>query len=808
MPRLFADLRYSTRALARTPAFAVVAVLTLAIGIGANTAIFSVARAVLWRPMPYPQPDRLVQIWETNPLKHWTQAVVAPANFADWQKQNSVFTGIAGYLGANKQGIGQNDLFLTGAGEPTPLKTLFVTGNLFDVLAVKAMLGRTLVNEETFEGHGRVVVLSYGLWKSAFAGDPNIVGRNLMLNSRNYLVVGVMPESFYFPSRDIQLWTSVNVSPDVFVKMRRAHWMNTVARLRPGVSISQARADMTTIAGRLEQQYPDTNTKMGVGLGSFREWMVEESRPELILLLAAVALLLLIVCVNVANLQLGRAASRLREMSIRRALGASRSDLVQQLLAESFVISIAGAALGLLLAYAAVRGLVWVAPSTVPFLDLVRIDNRVIAFNLAIGIATALLFGLLPAFRASRSGALNDRGQTAGIEGRRSRAFLVASEVAMAVMLVAGAGLLVKSLLQLERVNPGFRPEGVLSFRITLPSARYPGDDAQLKTFQEIERRLESNPQVISAGATSTAALHGFTWTGDATIEGRPAEDYERELRHRAVTPGFFKAMGTPLIAGRNLNEFDTAKSPLVTLANESLARKYFSGIDPIGKRIRFGRPTDKDPWVTIVGIVADQKQDGLDKPVLPEVYVPLMQEGQNPMTFVVRTSRDPESLVDFARTQVHALDKDLALADVTTLTDEVHGSVKEERFRTSLLSGFAAIALLLAAIGIYGVLAYLVAQRSREIGIRMALGAQPSSVLQMIFSDGMRPVVFGGLAGIGGALALTRLMKKLLFGVDAVDPATYFWTVCILFLAAALACYIPARRAMRVDPMIALRDE
>ncbi|HEV8037939.1 MAG TPA: ABC transporter permease [Bryobacteraceae bacterium] len=802
------DLRYAVRSLLRTPGFAIVAVLTLAIGIGANTAMFTVANAVLWHPLPYPQPEQLVQIWETNPLKHWTEAPASPANFADWQKQNTVFSGMAAYIGAYNRGLADRSVFLTGSGEPVQLKACAVTGNLFDVLQVKPLLGRTFVNEETFEGKGHVAVLSYGLWRSAFGSNPAIVGRTVALNALQYTVVGVMPPDFFFPSRQIQVWTAAGMDPKMLVQVRRPHFLNVIGRLRPGVSVGQARAEMTMIAGRLEQQYPGTNTKMGVGLGGFREWMVEDARPELMLLLGAVGLVLLIVCVNVANLQLGRAANRMREIGIRKALGASRGRLMQQLLTESFVIAAVGGALGLLLAYAAVQGLVWVAPSNVPLLDQVQIDGRVMAFNLAACVIAALLFGFAPAFRASGSGELNDRGQTGGVDRRRTRGLLVASEVAMAVMLVIGAGLLVKSLLKLQQVSPGFNPERVLAFNTLLPEARYPKDEQALKAFQDIQHRLESNPQVIAAGATSTAALHGYTWTGDATVEGRSGDDYERELRHKAVTPGYFRAMGTPVVAGRDLNEFDKAGVPPVTLVNEALRQKYFHAENPVGKRIRFGRPNDKDPFVTIVGVVADQKQDGLDAAVLPEAYAPLAQDTQNPLTFVVRTKGDPQALVAFARDQVHAIDKDLAVTDVTTLQEEVHGSVKEQRFRTGLLSGFAGVALLLAAIGIYGVLAYLVTQRSREIGIRMALGAQRGRVLEMVLWQGMQPVLLGALAGVVGAVAVTRFIRGLLFGVEAVDPGTYALTVGALIAVAMCACYIPARRATRVDPMVALREE
>jgi predicted permease len=545
-----------------------------------------------------------------------------------------------------------------------------------------------------------------------------------------------------------------------------------------------------------------------VGLGGFRDWMVEDTRAELIVLLAAVGFVLLIVCVNVANLQLGRAANRTREIGIRTALGASRARLMQQLLTESFVIAAVGGTLGLLLAYAAMRGLVWVAPDNIPLLDQVQIDGRVLAFNVAVCILAALLFGFAPAFRASGSAELNDRGQTGAVERRRTRGLLVASEVAMAVMLVIGAGLLLKSLLKLQQVSPGFNPERALSFNILLPVARYPKDELALKAYQDIQRRIESSPQVIAVGAASTTALQGYTWSGDATLEGHSGDDYERELRHKSVTPGYFRAMGTALVAGRDVNEFDTASVPPVALVNEALRQKYFHGENPVGKRIRFGRPTDKDPWTTIVGVVADQKQDGLDKPVLPEAYAPEAQDTQNPLTFVIRTKGDAQALAAFAREQVHAIDKDLAVTDVVTLQDEVYGSVKEQRFRTALLSGFAAVALLLAAIGIYGVLAYLVTQRSREIGIRMALGAQRGRVLEMVLRQGMQPVLFGALAGAAAAAAVTRFIRGLLFGVEALDLGTYVLTVLALIAVAMCACYIPARRATLVDPMVALREE
>jgi len=799
------DLRVALRFVAKSPGFTLVAIATLAIGIGANTAMFSVVDAVLLRPLPYAQPGRLVEITETNPIRGWTHATVAPANFSDWQRMNAVFTGIAAYMGTDGKGAGNLDVFLTGDGEPRRLKALAATGNLFDVLRVRPLLGRTFTDDETFEDRDRVVVLSYGLWQSAFAADPQIVGRSITLSGRPYHVIGVMPSEFFFPSHDVQIYTGFHASHKFFAENRRPHMLGVVARLRDGVSIGQARDQMNAVASRLEQMYPDTNTRMGVRLESFHSSLANESRPALLLLFGAVGFLFLIVCVNIANLQLGRAASRGREMNIRRALGASRLALIRQLLIESLVLSLAGGALGLLLAVAARAALLQYAPDALPLYADLRISRWAVAFNVAVSLFAPLVFGIAPAIFSSRGVGLKDHGSTEARGGRSIRNFLVAAQVALCVVLVIGAGLLIRSLIRLTHVDPGFKGEQVISFNLVLPSVRYPEDEQQLRAIQDIEDRLRAMPQVISVGATSKLALRGSYWTGDATVEGK--NQAERELRHKAVTPEYFRTMGTPLISGRFLDRSDGPKGQ-ITLVNEALARSYFGGRDPVGKRMKFGRPQDSDPWMTVVGVVANQKQDSLAVADQPEVYVPITQEPAGSMTFVLRTAGDPAGVVTAARRAVQGFDKDLALTDVISLDDLVRDSVGGERLRTWLLAGFAAVALLLAVIGVYGVLSYSVNQRVREIGIRAALGADPVRLFGMILKQGMHPVLIGSAAGLITAAAVTQLMRSLLFGVQPGDLPTYFATALLLAAVALAACSAPAWKAVQVDPAITLRDE
>jgi putative ABC transport system permease protein len=802
------DVQYALRALRRNPAFATVAIATLALGIGANTAIFTVVQAVLLRALPYPQPERLVEITETNPLKRWTHSICAPANYADWRHTNTVFSGMAAYVGLDDNRNSKFDLYLTAVDEPQRITGLGVTGNIFDVLGVPPLLGRTFAEEETYDGHNHVAVLTYGFWQSQFAGDPRVIGRTMTLNGRNFEVIGVMPRQFFFPNHEVQMYIPFGVKPDFFTRIRRPHMLRVIARLRPGISMDRAQGEMTAIAARLERDYPDTNTKMGVRLDNYHATLASESRPALLMLLAAVGLLLLIVCSNVANLQLGRATARERELGIRRSLGADRARIIRQLLTESAVLSLAGGVLGLALAIAARTALVRLAPSVLPGFAELRVDWWVILFNSGIALAAPLLFGIVPAVVASRPEVLRDRGESAPRGRGNLRDLLVTCEVALSVVLVVGAGLLVRSLILLESVDPGFRSDGALSFTVNFPYARYADDARAIRAIEEIESHLRALPGVRAVGAATTLPLRGFSWSTDATIEGRGGRDYERELRHDVATPGYFAAMQIPLVEGRTFNEFDTAKSPPVAIVNQTLARVYLRGNDALGKRLRYGKPTDTDPWVTVVGVVADSRQDGLDIPVQPEAWTPLRQQTNGGITFVVRSNNDPVMLIAAARREVHAVDRDLVPTNVKLLDDLVRQAAGDQLFRSTLLAAFAGIAMFLAALGVYGVLAYSVTQRTKEIGVRMALGARTPRIVGMVLGDGLRPVAAGILFGLVGAWLASGAIRSMLFGVGLADPATYVLTVIILGASAIGACAIPAVRAIRVDPAVSLREQ
>lgn len=802
------DVKYAYRSLRRQPTFALVAIATLAVGIGAGTAVFSFAGAVLLRPLPYSRPHELVRAFEANPLRRWTRNIASPANYADWKKQNSVFTDLAAYEQFSNNGSGAGFVYLTGQGEPQALTSLGVTGNLFRVLGASTLMGRTFTDDETFEGKARVAVLSYGLWQSVFGGHADVIGKTVTLSGRTYSVVGVMPRGFFFPGKDVQLWLPVGYSPNAFIQNRRPHYLGVIGRLKSGVALAQASQDMDGIARALEQQYPDTNTEMGVHLEGFQDSLAFESRPALLMLSGAVALLFVIVCVNIANLQLGRGAGRAKELGIRTALGAGRGRLVRQLFTESVLLSAFGGAIGIGLAWMVHRAMLAFAPAAVPLFADVRLDGTVVAFAAGLSLVAPIVFGIVPALNVSRSDRLTDRADAGSRERTALRSLLIASEVALSIVLVVGAVLLVRSLLRLQTVDPGFAPDHSIAFTIALPAGRYPDAGKRFVAFDEIERRLRQQPGVNAAGASSTIALRGTTWSGDSTIEGRAPTDFERELQHASVTPGYIAAAGGRLITGRMLDQRDVRDKPPVTLVNETLARQYFRGQPAVGKRITFGRPTDNSPWVEIVGIIADEKQDGLDAPAKPEAYTPLAQRMQNPMTFVVRSSLDSESAVAMAREQVHAVDKDLALMDVTTLANLMDDSLSPERFRMMLLSTFAAVALVLAALGIYGVLAYFVASRTRELGIRLALGAAPAAVFRLVIRQGMAPVAIGAAIGIAAAVPLTILTRTLLFGVEPIDPPTYAIALIALAGIAVAACAVPALRATRVDPLVALRDE
>ena len=801
------DVRYALRGLRQRPAFTAIAVLTLALGIGANAAVFSVVYGVLLKTLPYRDPGRLVQIWETNPKMNWVHAVVAPANLLDWKARSRSFESVAYYIGSDSKGPGSINATLSGAGDPERIRGMRVSANFFSVLGTSAALGRTFNPDEELEGHTRVVILSDGFWRRRFGGDPSIVGRQIELNGSSCDVAGIMPRAFHIPGADVDFWDPVVLDEARFRSMRRPHWLRVIARLAPGVSIEQAREEMSRIARDLEREYPDTNTQMGVGLEPLHDWFVGDSRRALVVLMGAVGLVLLMACTNVASLLLARATMRRRELAIRVALGAGRLRLVRQLLTESLLLAMAGALAGMVLAR---LGIDWVrssGPADVPRLDQAAVDGTVLAFIVVVSFATTLLFGLAPALHSVRTApgeGLQDgtRGTTGG--GVTVRRVLIAAEVALSVVLLVGAGLLLRSFAHLRAVDPGIAVAGAVSFKITLPSQRYAGEKVPA-FFSDAVTRLRSIPGVQAAGATTRLALEGFSWTGDLFLDGRP-ETWGRELRHKAITPGYFAAAGVRILQGRDFTTADTRTSQGVVIINQTVARLYFDNINPIGQRVAFDRPPTAK-WNVIVAVAADEKQDGLGTDVRPEVYDPQTQDSANTMSLIVRTAGDPLGVLPAVRREIAALDGGLALYDIRTLEQVVARSLSAERFATMVLTAFAGGALLLAAVGLYGVVAFAVTSRTREIGLRLALGASRSLVLRMVVWDGLRVVLAGLMVGLLAALALGRVVSTFLFETPPADPVVLLSVAAILALAGALASYVPALRAARVDPAVSLRE-
>jgi putative ABC transport system permease protein len=792
------DVRYAFRSLRRAPSFALVSIATLALGIGAAATVWSVVHAVLLRPLPYRAPERLVRVTETNPAKGWDAQTASPANFLDWQVRNGSFSGMAAYS--------EGRAFLTGHGEPQRLRALRSTGNLLDVLGVAPALGRGFTDEETFDAATPVVVLTHETWRSFFASDASVVGRAIQLNGVATTVIGVMPRGFFFPNRDVQVLAPLGGPRAEFAARRRPHFLDVVARLRDGVTLDAARQDLAQVGRALERTYPDTNTQMGVRLDGFHEFLAAADRPVLLVLMAAVGVLLLAVCANVANLQLGRAAARERELAIRHAIGAGRSRLVRQVLTEALVLSLVGGLAGAALAAAGQAAVVRLFPQALPAFAELRTDRGVLLFALAAGLLAPLVFAVGPALASSRVGTLRARGATASTG--RLRAVLVAAEAAACVVLVTGASLLAQSLHRLGAVAPGFAAGGALSFAVVLPQQRYPEDAPRLLAVAAIEQQLRAIPGVEAAGAAATLPLRGYTYTTDATVEGRGGDDYERELRNNFATPGYLAAVGQTLVSGRDFTDADGAKAPPVAIVNQALAHRYFRGAPALGRRFKPGRPQDPDPWVTVVGVVADARQDGLAQDVRPEAFRPMAQEPQRAVSFVVRGSVDAGALASGARAAVRGFDPELAVTDLAPLDDLVRGSLGDQRFRAVVLVAFAAAALLLAALGVYGVLAYAVVSRTREIGVRLAVGAPRGRLFAMVVRDGLRPVAAGVAVGLPLALTAAALGRSLLFGIAPADPLTYAVTVGVLGAVALAACLVPAARATRVDPLVCLRED
>jgi putative ABC transport system permease protein len=800
MHTILQDIRYGARMLLKRPGLTLIAVITLALGIGANTAIFSAVDALLLRQLPFPDPERLVMIWENDTLEGNSRNSVAPANFVDWRKQNEVCS----QIGVFSQPSGLN---LTGGQEPERITGIFVSQNLFSLLGVQPHIGRGFIAEDLKERQALVVLLSYSLWQRRFGGDPSVIGKPLTLDGAAFTVIGVMPANFQLPE-EAEMW-GLTLNGEL-ATMRGQHFLRVMARLKPEVTLEQARANFSLIARRLEQQYPDTNRGYGVNVLALREQLAGDVRPTLYLLLGAVGFVLLIACANVANLMLARAGVRQREMAIRSAVGAGRFRLVRQLLTESMLLAMAGGLLGLLLAF---WGVDWISAigADLALAPRIGIDLRILGFTILMTMLTGIIFGLAPALSASKpnlNGSLKEGGRSAGDSSHRMRNLLVVAEIALALALLAGAGLMIRSFIRLQNVDTGFDPNNLLTTQFDPTGAKYDESENIAAFYQQLTERVELLPGVISAAAISRIPLAGDRSTSGLTIEGSPPSPGEqREVHYRVVTPGYFRTMGIPLRAGRELTVADNAAAQPVALINRAMADKYWRGEDAAGKRIRLG-PNPKSPWITIVGVVGDARNFGLDGEALPEVYVPNLQSPTGRMRLVVRTAVEPLSLVAAVRGAVRSLDKDVPFSQVATVEQLLAKSVSRRRLNLSLLGVLAVIALALAAAGVYGIMSHAVMTRTHEIGVRVALGAQALDVYRLVVGRCMKLVLAGMAIGLISSVALTRLMVKLLYGISASDPVTFIAVSVLLLVVALVACWVPARRATKVDPLVALRHE
>ena len=803
------DLRYSLRVLTKNRGFTAMALITLALGIGVNTAIFSVVDSVLLRPLPLKDPDRVVSIWEHGLRYGGGNNEMAPANYFDLSHQSQTLEGVGAF--------GDLSVNLTGEGEPERIDGQLVTASVFKLLGVEPALGRTFSPDEDRVGQEHVVVLSDALWRRRFNSDRSILGRSLMLNAESYTIVGVMPPNFFFPVRETELWTPWAMEPEQ-ASGRGDHYLRVMGRLKPGATIEQANAELEAIAGRLSSEYPRTNEGLGFLVRSFHEDYVGDLRRPILILFAAVALVLLIACANVANLLLAQATTRRREIAIRIALGARRIAIIRQLLVESLLLAGGGGLLGVLGAVWGVQWLSKLAPQSLSKLQSVTVDARVFVFTLGVTMLTALVFGAMPAFQASRShpaDTLSEAGRdlAGGLSGRFARRVLVVAEVALAVVLLVGAGLLLRSFQRLRHVEPGFRSDNLLTMRMVLPYSKYETSEQRRAFYDEALRKIAELPGVESAGMISFLPLSFTGVNFNFSIEGRPAPSDMKlpAALYRVVSPDYFRAMGIPLQRGRFFDSRDVAGAPPVILINRSLAEHFWPNEDPTGKRLKIGPADSPNAWAAVAGVVGDVQQEALNREQKFELYVPYAQERRGfvaPRDLVVRTAGDPQAVAAAVREAVWSVDKDQPVSNVKTMEQVVATAVSRERFQTLLLALFATLALVLACVGLYGVISYAVVQRTHEIGVRMALGARSGHVLRLVINQGMALTLIGLVLGVGISFAVTRVMSEMLFGVTATDPLTFVGVPIVLGVIAFLACYIPARRATKVDPLVALRYE
>jgi putative ABC transport system permease protein len=797
------DSRHAVRALLRTPAFTAIAALTFALGIGVNTAVFSVFNGVLLRPLPYPEPDRITMVWMDNRQQGIKEDITSWPNYRDWRDQNTTFAAMAGF-----SGVAFN---LTGAGEPERLQGAQATANFFEVMGVRPLFGRLYTEANETPGNDGVVLISYGLWQRRFGGAADVLGQTITLNGRAFEIIGVMPATLQVPA-EAELWKPL--APDEGTRTARgAFWLPVIGRLKPGISVEQAQTEMTGIATRLEQIYP-SNQGFGINVVPLHRQLVGDIERSLVVLLASVGFVLLIACANLGNLMLGRTAARRKELAIRTALGANRGRLVRQIVTEAFVLAAFGSALGLVFAYWATRLFIRIGGDSIPRPDAIAIDGRVMLFTVAIAIVAALLAGIVPALQASRPDVV-DTLREGGREGsagasRRTRQVLIAAEVALAFVLLAGAGLLLRTLWSMQHVERGFSASRIATMRLSLPAAAYAGPPEVRAFYTRLLERVRALPGVESAATGSGVLMPLLASSGNMTIENKPPApgpqiEYPREI----VSPGYFETLGVTLAAGRTFTDQDHADAPLVAVVNETFARDAWPGQDPLGRRIRFGGPQSRAPWLTVIGVVRDlRRSDDVRRHVRPEVYISTLQTPQRSQMLLVRTATDPRAIVASVRREVQAINPQLPLFGVGTLDGQIFETLATPRFRAVLLAGFALIALLLATIGIYGVTAHAVGQRTHEVGIRMALGAARRDVLALILVQHLKPALIGAAAGIAGAIVLGQSLRTLVYGIRATDPITFIAMAVVLIVVAVIACWIPARRATRVDPLVALRAE
>lgn len=807
MASLWYDLRFAVRQLWRAPVLSLVAVLTIALGVGANSAVFSVVNASLLRPLPYPEADRLVMVWQTAAGQEGSELPVAPADFLDWREQATSFAAMTGFHPWGHT--------MTGRGEPTPLSAGVIDADFFRVLGVEPVLGRGFRREEIHSAGEPLVILGHSLWQERFGGEPGVLGEKLTLDDVVYTVVGVMPAGFDFPRR-AQLWRPIHLGRES--ARRDFQYLRVLGRLADGVELDAARAELTTISERLEQSYPETNEGRGARPVRLAEQVVGDVRPALLALFGAVGLVLAIACVNLAGLLLARAAARRDELAVRSALGAGRGRLVRQFVVESLVVSLLGGLLGLGLAVAGGRALVRLSPQPIPGTEGGLLDGRVVAFTFVTVLVAGLFFGLIPALRSASAGlaeGLRSAGRGSAAALPRLRGVLVVCEIALAAVLAICAGLLIQTFARLRAVDPGFDPGGVLAVQISLPPTTYAEQHQTQGFIDELLRRVSTLPGVEAAGtALSLPLAPGMTVDNQFSIEGRPVEPgEERTALLRPVSPGLFRALGMRLVDGRGIEVRDDAASPGVVVINETLARRFWPGRSPLGERLEVGAELGslggfEEAPREVVGVVADVKQGSLEGGTRPEIYLAMAQGTWRHLQLVARTgAADPLALADGIRGTVWELDDRLPVTNVRTMRSVVAGSVAQQRFSMLLLTVFAAVALALAAVGVYGLLSYAASQRSREVGVRLALGARRSDVIGLILRQGAVLTAIGLVLGLAGGLVFSRLLRSLLYGVTVNDPGTFAAVAVLLAVVALAASYLPARRAARVDPVTTLRE-